>query len=70
MRVSYNWLKEYVDVPVTPEELAEKMTMSGVAVENIEYPGKGINKIVTGRIENISPHPDADKLVICKIDVG
>lgn len=70
MRVSFNWLKEYVDVPVTPEELAEKMTMAGVAVENIEYPGKGISKIVTGRIEKILPHPDADKLVVCQINVG
>lgn len=70
MRVSFNWLKEYVDVPVTPEELAEKMTMSGVAVENIEYPGQGIDKIVTARIEKILPHPDADKLVICQINVG
>lgn len=70
MRVSFNWLKEYVDVPVTPEELAEKMTMSGVAVENIEYPGKGIDKIVTARIEKILPHPNADKLVICQINVG
>lgn len=70
MRVSFNWLKEYVDVPVTPEELAEKMTMSGVAVENIEYPGKGIEKIVTARIEKILPHPNADKLVICQINVG
>jgi len=70
MRVSFNWLKEYVDVPVTPEELAEKMTMAGVAVENIEYPGKSINKIVTGRIEKILAHPDADKLVVCQINVG
>jgi phenylalanyl-tRNA synthetase beta chain len=70
MRVSYNWLKEYVDIPVSPEELAEKMTMSGVAVENIEYPGKGLDKIVTGLIEKISAHPDADKLVICQINIG
>ncbi len=70
MRVSYKWLKEYVDIPVSPEELAEKMTMAGVAVENIEYPGKDLDKIVTGRIEKISPHPDADKLVICRINTG
>lgn len=70
MRVSYKWLKEYVDIPVSPEELADKMTMSGVAVENIEYPGKGLDKIVTGKIETITPHPDADKLVICRINTG
>lgn len=70
MRVSFKWLKEYVEIPVSPEELAERMTMSGVAVENIEYPGKGLDKIVTGKIEQISPHPDADKLVICRINTG
>ena len=70
MRVSYKWLKEYVDIPVSPEELAEKITMAGVAVENIEYPGRGLDKIVTGRIESISPHPDADKLVVCRINIG
>ena len=70
MRVSYKWLKEYVDIPVSPEELAEKMTMAGVAVENIEYPGKGIDKVVTARIEKIGGHPNADKLVICTINTG
>lgn len=70
MRVSYKWLKEYVDVPVSPEELADKMTMAGVAVENIEYPGQDLDKIVTGRIECISSHPNADKLVVCQINIG
>ncbi len=70
MRVSYKWLKEYVDIPVSPEELAERMTMTGVAVENIEYMGKNLNKIVTARIETISPHPNADKLVVCQINTG
>jgi len=70
MRVSYKWLKDYVDIPVSPEELAEKMTMAGVAVENIEYPGENLDKIVVGRIETILPHPNADKLVICQVNTG
>lgn len=70
MRVSYKWLKEYVDIPVSPEELAEKMTMAGVAVENIEYLGRDIDKIVTGKIESVIQHPDADKLLICQINTG
>ncbi len=70
MRVSYKWLKEYVEIPVSPEELAEKMTMAGVAVENIEYPGRNLEQIVTGRIETISPHPNADKLVVCQVSIG
>lgn len=70
MRVSYKWLREYVHIPISPEELAEKLTMAGVAVENIEEPGKNLNQIVTARIETISPHPDADKLVVCQINTG
>lgn len=71
MRVSYKWLQEYVELGnISPEELAEKMTLSGVAVENIEYLGKGIEKVVVGQILTIEKHPDADKLVICQVDVG
>ncbi len=70
MRVSYKWLQEYVEVSVGPEELADKLTFSGVAVENIEYLGKDIENIVTARVEKITPHPDADKLVVCKVNTG
>lgn len=70
MRVSYKWLKEYVDIPVSPGELAEKMTMTGVAVENVEYLGEGLENIVTARVASITPHPDADKLVVCQINTG
>lgn len=70
MRVSFKWLKELVDISVSPEQLADKMTLSGVAVENIEYMGEGIDKVVTGRLEKIAKHPDADKLVICQVNVG
>ncbi|MDA8234417.1 MAG: phenylalanine--tRNA ligase subunit beta [Clostridia bacterium] len=71
MRVSYKWLKEYVDLSqTTPQELADKMTMSGVAVEHLEDLGEGIKNIVTGRLAKIEKHPDADKLQICQVDAG
>lgn len=70
MRVSYKWLREYVDVTVSAEELAEKLTFSGVAVENVEHLGEGIEKVVTAKVEKILPHPNADKLVICEINYG
>ena len=70
MRVSFNWLKTLVDIPVNPYELAERMTLSGVAVENIEEPGREISNVVTARIEKIVKHPDADKLVVCTVDAG
>lgn len=70
MRVSLKWLREYVDIPLEPEELAERLTMAGVAVGAIYRPGKEIANVVTGRIERVEPHPNADKLVICRVSLG
>lgn len=71
MRVSYNWLQEYVDLKgISPRELAEKLTLSGVAVERLDVLGEGVEKVVTGRIKELVRHPDADKLQICKLNVG
>lgn len=70
MRVSYKWLKTLVEIPVDPYELAERLTMAGVAVENLEEPGKEISNVVTARIDKIVKHPDADKLAVCTADAG
>jgi len=70
MKVSYGWLKEYVDIPWTPEELADRLTMVGVKVEGIENLGQDIVGLVAGRIERIEPHPAADRLKVCTVDVG
>ncbi|MBM7854783.1 phenylalanyl-tRNA synthetase beta chain [Desulfohalotomaculum tongense] len=70
MRVSYKWLQEYVDVNISPQELADRLTMAGVAVENVHYLGEGITNVVTGQILKIDPHPNADKLVICQVTTG
>lgn len=70
MRVSYQWLKDYVDIDITPQELADKLTLSGLAVDVVEELGAEIDKVVTGRILKIERHPNADKLVVCTVDVG
>lgn len=70
MRVSYQWLKEYVDVQVSPEELAAMLTLSGLEVDLIEKPGKGIEGIVIGEIREMAQHPNADKLTVTKVDIG
>ncbi|MBI4359482.1 MAG: phenylalanine--tRNA ligase subunit beta [Candidatus Jacksonbacteria bacterium] len=70
MKLSLNWLKEYVDVSVSPEELADRLMLSGTAVESIEYRGEGIKNVVVGRILNIEKHPNADRLSIAKVNVG
>ena len=70
MRASYKWLKEYVDFELTPEQLADKLTMAGVPVEAIEYLGENIERVVTGKLLSVTPHPNADKLSVCRTDVG
>ncbi len=70
MKVSFNWLQEYVQIEDTAEVLAEKLTRAGIPVEYLEYPGKGINDVVTGLVTDISRHPEADKLWICQLDVN
>ncbi|MBP2641452.1 MAG: pheT [Firmicutes bacterium] len=69
MRASIKWLKDYVQFDETPEEIAEKLTMAGVAVEAIEYLGENIEGVVTGKIVSVKHHPNADKLLICKIEI-
>jgi len=70
MKVSLNWLKEYVDFNISVEELVEKLNLSGTAVESVRYLGKGLENIVVGQIKKIESHPNADKLVVCDVDVG
>lgn len=70
MRVSWKWLNELVEIKMSPEELADKITMSGVEVGNIEYLKKEIRGVVVGLIKEIMPHPQADKLCICRVDIG
>ena len=70
MDLSMKWLKEFVPVEVSPKEFAEAMTMSGSKVEGWEVEGEKIDKIVVGKVLEIKRHPDADKLVVCQVDVG
>ena len=67
MQISYNWLKMYIDINFTPEDLSEKLTMAGLEVEGVEYLGEGLDDIIIAKIEEIKEHPDADKLVICMV---
>jgi phenylalanyl-tRNA synthetase beta chain len=71
MKVSLNWIKEYVDLPeLTASKLAYDLTMRTVEVEGVTNPKDSFDKIVAGRIESVSPHPNADKLRVCMVDVG
>ena len=71
MNLSLNWLSEFVDVEgITPREFAEDVTMTGSKVECYENPAEEISKVVVGKVLSIDKHPDADKLVVCQVDVG
>lgn len=71
MNTSLNWLKMYVpSLSCTPKEFTDAMTLSGTKVETCNLLDKNLHKIVTGRILSIEKHPDAEKLVICQLDIG
>jgi phenylalanyl-tRNA synthetase beta chain len=71
MKVSYQWLSQYVDVSgYTAAELAEKLTRSGIEVDIVENRNKGVEGVYVGYVNSREKHPDADKLSVCKVDVG
>ncbi|MGB3300826.1 MAG: phenylalanine--tRNA ligase subunit beta [Phormidesmis sp.] len=70
MRVSVNWLKELVEFDLSPEALAEALTMAGFEVEEIEDRQSWADGVVVGRVLGRSPHPDAEKLSVCTVDIG
>jgi len=70
MNLSMKWLSEYVNIEDDIRSYAHKLSMSGSKVEGYEIEGEEITKVVVGKILGIEQHPDADKLVVCKIDVG
>lgn len=70
MKLSFNWLKEYVNLDnVSVKDFCTNMTMTGSKVETYESVGIECEKVVTGKVLSIEKHPDAEKLVICKLDV-
>ena len=71
MNTSMSWIKMYVpDLDVTAQEYTDAMTLSGTKVEGFEKLDADLDKIVIGQIEKIEKHPDADKLIICQVNIG
>ena len=71
MNTSLSWIKKYVpDLDVTAQEYTDAMTLSGTKVEGFEKLDADLEKIVIGQIEKIERHPDADKLIICQVNIG
>ncbi|MEW6380774.1 MAG: phenylalanine--tRNA ligase subunit beta [bacterium] len=70
MKISYKLIQRYIDCPLNPEELAEKLTMAGLEVGSLEKKGSGLSCCVIGQILTIDPHPQADRLTVCQVNIG
>ncbi len=71
MLVSYKWLQDYVNLnDVSAAELAEKITRSGIEVDGVVQLSEGVKDVVVGEVLDCNQHPQADKLKICKVDIG
>jgi len=70
MKASISWLKDYTSINMDVDPLAKALTMAGLEVEAVTDRFGYLNRVVVGRIVEVGPHPDADKLKLCKVDVG
>ncbi len=70
MKISLKWLRQYVEMNISPEDLAHRLTMVGLEVEDIEYLGSVYDKFVVGEVIETAKHPKADRLTVCKVNVG
>lgn len=70
MKISTKWLKDYIDLDINPEELAEKIERTAVEVDSVSRLDKNLKKIVVGATVEVRKHPESDHLNICKVDIG
>jgi phenylalanyl-tRNA synthetase beta chain len=70
MKITYNWLKQYVDYKGSPEELGDQLTILGLEVESLERVGGGFDGVVVAEVLTRDPHPDADRLSVCQVKDG
>ena len=70
MKFSVNWLREFVDLPKNPEDIAELLTRAGIETKKIETRGADIDKVIVSQITASSRHPNADRLTVCEVDDG
>ena len=70
MHASIKWLNDYVSITEAPEILADQLTMAGIPVASVDSLGQNIQNVVTGKVIEVNPHPAADRLSVCKINIG
>ncbi len=69
MKISYNWLKDFVDFDIAPDNLAESLSMAGFEVDSVDKKSVNIDNVVVGKVIKKEKHPNADKLSVCTVDV-
>ncbi len=70
MNVPYSWLKDFVHTDLSPERMAQELTMAGLEAERISKIGADWSNVFVGEVLNVSPHPDADRLVLAEVVAG
>jgi phenylalanyl-tRNA synthetase beta chain len=70
MKISYNWLKEFINLDLTPEETAEKLTLIGLEVEEVTSYGSKLKGVIVGEVLEVNEHSNADQLYVCKVNTG
>ena len=70
MKLSYNWLKEFVDLKLTPAETAEKLTLIGLEEEETFEYGSTLEGVIVGEVLEAKQHPNADRLKVCQVNLG
>ncbi|MCS7206663.1 MAG: phenylalanine--tRNA ligase subunit beta [Dehalococcoidia bacterium] len=70
MRIPLSWLKEFVPLTLAPKELAHRLTMAGLEVGEIEHLGREWEQVFVGLVRRVLPHPNADRLRLCEVDLG
>ena len=70
MDISYRWLQQYVDVDEAPDALADRLTRLGLEVDGVERTGSALEGVVVGEVQAVRAHPNADRLVLCDVDLG
>ncbi len=70
MKVTLNWLRDYVDFDLTADELSHRLTMVGLEVDVMERLGEGLDSVIVARLADVQQHPDADRLTVCEVETG
>ena len=70
MRISLNWIREYVDIEEAPEALASRLTLAGLPVDQVETASPLPDTVVVGKVVEAGKHPNAERLSLCKVDAG